>query len=74
MAFLDIARSPIPSFHLTDLIRRPAGWVADWFRPAAVEDNRERRDFIRDMIDANPDAFASEYDVQQMMSHFPGHF
>jgi hypothetical protein len=33
-----------------------------------------RRDFIRDMIDSNPDAFASELDVYEMMSHLPGKF
>ena len=38
------------------------------------DDTLARRDFIRDMIDTNPDAFASELDVYEMMSHLPGKF
>lgn len=74
MAFLDATRSPLPSVNLIDLVRRPIGRIADWFRPASFEEDQERRDFVREMIDANPEAFSSEYDVHQMMSHFPGHF
>lgn len=74
MAFLDIARGPHPLTFVADLFRRPVRGLAEWFQPADPDEVRQRRDFVRDMIDANPDAFASEYDVQQMMSHFPGHF
>lgn len=37
-------------------------------------DTAERRAFVQEMLDWNPDAFSSDYDVQSMMQHFPGHF
>lgn len=37
-------------------------------------DTAERRAFVREMLDRNPDAFASDFDVQSMMQHFPNHF
>lgn len=37
-------------------------------------DTAERRAFVQEMLDRNPDAFASDYDVQSMLQHFPGHF
>ena len=37
-------------------------------------DTAERRAFVQEMLDRNPDAFSSEYDVQSMMQHFPSHF
>jgi hypothetical protein len=37
-------------------------------------DTAERRAFVQEMLDRNPDAFSSDYDVQSMMQHFPGHF
>lgn len=40
----------------------------------APEDARARRDFIQDALARNPDAFASELDVQNMMCMFPGRF
>lgn len=38
------------------------------------DDSRARRDFLMDMLDRNPDAFASEHDVQSMIRLYPGHF
>ena len=38
------------------------------------EENRARRDFIRESLNRNPDAFASELDVQFMMQAFPERF
>lgn len=38
------------------------------------EDSRARRDFVLDMMDRHPAAFAGEYDVQEMMRHFPQRF
>lgn len=40
----------------------------------AAEAARERRAFIQDMMHRNPDAFASDLDVQAMMGHFPSQF
>jgi hypothetical protein len=37
-------------------------------------DTAERRAFVSEMLDRNPDAFASDFDVQSMMQHFPSHF
>ena len=37
-------------------------------------DTAERRAFVQEMLDRNPDAFASDFDVQSMMQHFPNHF
>ena len=37
-------------------------------------DTAERRAFVQEMLDRNPDAFASDFDVQSMMQHFPSHF
>ena len=37
-------------------------------------DTAERRAFVIEMLDRNPDAFASEYDVESMLRHFPSHF
>ena len=40
----------------------------------ASESEQHRRDFVSAKLWDNPDAFSSEYDVQAMMSHFPGQF
>ena len=42
--------------------------------PAQDADDHSCREFVTDKIWDNADAFASEYDVQAMMSHFPGDF
>ncbi|WP_204113381.1 hypothetical protein [Shimia biformata] len=36
--------------------------------------DRARRDFIRDVIETNPDAFTSDIDIQFMMQAYPGKF
>lgn len=41
---------------------------------AEQDEARNRRDFLMDMLDRHPDAFASEHDVQSMMRLYPGHF
>lgn len=47
-------------------------------RPRTTESSHEdtvaRRDFVCDMIEENPDAFASDFDVYHMMCHLPGKF
>ncbi len=59
----------------------PLGVIARLFRkpstPAAMPDpdqSRARRAFVIDRLDNNPDAFASEYDVQAMMALYPRAF
>ena len=37
-------------------------------------DTAERRAFVIEMLDRNSDAFASDFDVQTMLQHFPGRF
>ncbi len=36
--------------------------------------DRARRAFVDEMLSRNPDAFASEYDVQCMLHMYPGRF
>lgn len=40
----------------------------------AAEDARHRRAFVQDMLGRNPQAFACEEDVQNMMHMYPGRF
>ena len=58
-----------------------AGFFSRWLkqkkRPRGVDlsdDTRMRRDFMTEMMARNPDAFASELDVQSMMHCFPSRF
>lgn len=38
------------------------------------EENRARRDFIMEMMDAHPEAFQHEIDCQTMMRFYPSRF
>jgi hypothetical protein len=38
------------------------------------DDSRDRRDFVLEMMDGCPHAFASELDVQCMMHLYPGRY
>ena len=38
------------------------------------DENRARRTFILDMMDAYPEAFQNEYDCQTMMAFYPSRF
>lgn len=38
------------------------------------EENRERRDFVLEMMQAHPDAFQNELDCQAMMHFYPSRF
>jgi hypothetical protein len=54
--------------------------LRDFFRPgpaeppASPDETRARLDFAREMLDRNPEAFASEEDVRAMMLLYPRHF
>lgn len=65
--------TPLPS--LFGLIRRAFGPTP---RPqpdeTLADQTRARRDFLREVITRNPDAFSSEADIQAMMSLYPGRF
>ena len=37
-----------------------------------VEEARDRRAFVQEMLSRNPKAFSSDLDVQAMMQHYPG--
>ena len=64
-----------PSF--TDTL---ASWIGSFRKPrapaapATPDENRARRDFIRDRLDDNSAALASETDVQTMMLIYPCRF
>lgn len=38
------------------------------------EATRNRREFIQEMLNRNPEAFRSDLDVQSMMQMYPGQF
>lgn len=40
----------------------------------SVDDAVARRDFLREVLEQNPNAFQSDLDVQAMMHMFPGRF
>lgn len=42
--------------------------------PCDTTDTRARLDFVREMLDRHPEAFASEHDLRAMMLLFPQHF
>lgn len=42
--------------------------------PCGADDTRARLDFVREMLNRHPEAFASEHDVRSMMMLFPQHF
>ena len=42
--------------------------------PASPAESRARLDFAREMLDRNPEAFASEEDVRAMRLLYPRHF
>ncbi|UPH71587.1 hypothetical protein LGT41_0001880 [Abyssibius alkaniclasticus] len=60
-------------------LQKVAGFVAR-SRPSAQpraatrDDTVLRREFVAEMMARNPDAFASELDVQSMMHCFPSRF
>lgn len=57
------------------LIKRAFHAARDFFATGEDHiDTSERRAFVQEMLHRNPDAFSSDYDVQSMMQHFPGHF
>lgn len=59
---------PFPRFSLSFFRRRKED-------PAlGAHDAAARRDFVNMMIDENPNAFASDHDVYQMMCHLPSKF
>lgn len=59
----------------TGLIKRAAAACRTFFASSEDHfDTSERRAFVQEMLDRNPDAFSSDYDVQSMMQNFPGHF
>lgn len=64
-------RAVLPANPLARLFRLVKQTFASNTNP---EDTRERRAFVQEMLDRNPDAFASDFDVQSMMQHFPSHF
>ncbi len=74
MAFLDITRVFHPfgsaSTNIRTLFMRKSHHVPH----EDQEDARNRGDFIRNMIFDNHSSFSNEYDVQQMMHHFPRDF
>ncbi|OYX44497.1 MAG: hypothetical protein B7Z02_05190 [Rhodobacterales bacterium 32-67-9] len=58
---------------LSGLLRR----VLPSFPPindADADADRARRDFVLDMLDRHPEAFASEFDVQGMLSLYRDRF
>ena len=52
----------------------PIGQVRSEVDVNALQQSRERRDFILEKLADNPNAFASEQDVRGMMSIFPRDF
>ncbi len=58
----------VPAF-LRDLFRRDLAKP-----PASPAESRARLDFAREMLDRNPEAFASEEDVRAMMLLYPRQF
>ena len=42
--------------------------------PESAEEARNRRAFVQEMLDRNPQAFASAEDLHGMMGHFPDRF
>jgi len=64
---------PRPGLFAVPALRRPAS-----ARPARTEtrpeDTRERRAFVAEMFTRNPEAFASETDVQGYMTLFGDRF
>lgn len=57
-----------------------ASWMSSFRQPRtpvaspSPDETRARREFIRDMLDENTAALASETDVQTMMLVYPGRF
>ena len=73
----------MPTFSLMAMVQsgfwslqqRCAGFVAGGGGDVADADGaRARRDFVNEIVTRNPDAFASEVGVQQMMMLFPDRF
>ena len=59
----------------TSFVRRVLRGLRAHFTIAADPiDTAERRAFVTEMLERNPDAFASDYDVESMLRHFPSHF
>lgn len=65
-----------PLIFLSGLFR--SSGTARRCQPAATQaeqdDNRARRDFMLEMLDRHPDAFASDHSVQSMLSFYSDRF
>ena len=48
--------------------------ILPWNTECGEEENRARRDFIMEMMDAHPEAFQHEIDCQTMMRFYPSRF
>ena len=75
MSLIDLTQ-PRAAFSLDALMARLASLLTRAPRdPEQVaEDARNRRAFIRDMLDQNLQAFGCEEDVMNMMYLYPGRF
>ena len=62
------------SFLRFPLLSRPAVRKTTVATEPPHEEERSRRDFVRDMILRSPEAFSSDLDVQGMMYMYPGRF
>lgn len=75
MALTDLHTAPAPSrFWLACHRGLRAVFGRGTIAPDSPEDARARRQFIQDVIAAQPDAFQSEADVQCMLHLYPGKF
>ena len=69
----------IQSNPISQCIRLVASKLSHMFGPSVeteidVQDNRARRDFVLEMMDAHPEAFQHEIDCQTMMTYYPSRF
>ncbi len=74
-AFMTSTRTVPPLQKALGFIQRVFNFA---LRPRTEEtqpdDARSRREFIREVLSRNPDAFSSDADVQSMMSMYPGRY
>ncbi len=74
-AFMTSTRTVPPLQKAPSFIQRVFNFA---LRPRTEEtqpdDARSRREFIREVLSRNPDAFSSDADVQSMMSMYPGRY
>ncbi|MDE4100057.1 hypothetical protein [Phaeobacter gallaeciensis] len=66
----------VPSLFIArDFIKRIFSFgLPPLFEETSPDEARARREFIREIISRNPDAFSSDADVQSMMATYPDRF